>query len=84
MKPDKRYVIIKSIPLIGGSVIPVNTLITRTHGMYYIEGGLMPESYQKDFDNLISHEEQNGWKYISPIREKEMFKVDNEIEKEDL
>ena len=73
MKPDKKYVVIKSIPLNDGGSIPVNSIIYRTHGVYYLEGGLLSRAYQEDFNNLIEHEEMHGWKYLSPIREKELY-----------
>ena len=78
MKPNKHYVVIKPIPLNDGGTIPVNTNIYRTQGIYYIEGGLLSKSYQEDFDSLIEHEEQHGWKYFSPIREKEIFRNSKE------
>ena len=34
----------------------------------------------QDFDNLIEKEEKTGWEYITPIRQKTMFRN----EKEDL
>ena len=66
MKPDKKYIVIKDIPLKEGDAIKVNTDIYRIHGNYYMDGGLLPEAYQLDFDKLIEHEEKNGWKYIRP------------------
>ena len=48
MKADKRFLVIKEIPLYGGKTIPVNTNIYRTHGVYYMDGGLLPEDFQED------------------------------------
>lgn len=63
---DKKYRVVKPIPLFNGSTIPVNSAIYEIHGNYYMDGGLLPESYQEDFHNLIKHESQNGWKYLRP------------------
>ena len=49
MKADKRFLVIKEIPLYGGKTIPVNTNIYRTHGVYYMDGGLLPEDFQEEF-----------------------------------
>lgn len=73
MKPNKHYVVIKPIPLSGGGSIPLNASVYRTQGVYYLEGGLLPQEYQEDFDRLIEHEEIHGWKYVSPIKDKVVF-----------
>ena len=52
MKQDKKFLVIKAIPIKGGKNIPVNTSIYRTHGVYYMDGGLLPNDYQKDFDGF--------------------------------
>ena len=78
MKEDKRFLVIKEIPIKGGKNIPVNTSIYRTHGVYYMDGGLLPNDYQKDFDVLIEHEEETGWKYLSPVRTRTAFQNDKE------
>ena len=80
MKPNKHYLVVKEIPLYGGKTIPVNTNIYRTHGVYYMDGGLLSKDFQEDFDTLIEHEENTGWKYFSPVVVKTAFKN----EKEDL
>lgn len=79
MKANKRFLVIKEIPLYGGKTIPVNTNIYRTHGVYYMDGGLLPADFQEDFDDLIEYEEKNGWKYITPVKERIAY----ENEKED-
>ena len=80
MKKDQQYIVIKDIPLGSGKSIPVNTDIFRTHGVYYMNGVILTPDYQQDFDNLIEYEENNGWKYIAPLKSKTMFRN----EKEDL
>ena len=78
MKKDKRFLVIKEIPINGGKNIPVNTSIYRTHGVYYMDGGLLPRDYQEDFDALIEYEEENGWNYITPVHTKTAFQNENE------
>lgn len=78
MKKDKHFLVIKEIPLYGGRSIAINTNIYRTHGVYYMDGGLLPADYQEDFDNLIEQEEENGWKYLTPITTTVAFKNKNE------
>ena len=78
MKADKRILVIKEIPINGGKNIPINTSIYRTHGVYYMDGGLLPRDYQEDFDNLISYEEENGWNYLTPVVSKIAFRNENE------
>ena len=80
MKKDQRYVVIKQIPIGRDKFIPVNTDIYRMHGFYYMNGTLLTSDYQEDFDALIEREEKTGWGYITPIRQKTMFRN----EKEDL
>ena len=63
----------KDIPITNGKSIKKGTLITRTHGMYYMEGGMLPNDYQEDFDRLIANEETTGWNYIVPVKEKVAF-----------
>ena len=46
MKEDKKYILLKDIPLAGGKKIAKDTTITRTHGVYYMDGGLLPQDYQ--------------------------------------
>ena len=73
MKQDKSYVINKDIPLANGKSIAKGTSITRTHGVYYMEGGMLPQDFQEDFDKLIEKEEQSGWNYIVPVVTKRAF-----------
>jgi hypothetical protein len=43
-----------------------------------MDGGLLPKDYQEDFDALIEHEENYGWKYLSPVITKTAFKNEKE------
>ena len=74
MKEDKKYEVLKAIPINGGKAIECGSMILRTHGVYYLNGGLLPKDYQEDFDTLIEHEEQNGWNYLCPVIEKRAFR----------
>lgn len=78
MKPDKEYEVIKSIPINGGKAIEKGTSITRSHGVYYMNGGMLPKDYQEDFDALIETEEVSGWNYICPITKKRAFSNNKE------
>jgi hypothetical protein len=73
MKKDQQYVVIKAIPLGKDKFIPVNTDIHRTHGVYYMNGNLLPQDYQEDFDALIEREERTKWTYICPVNKKTMY-----------
>ena len=73
MKEDKKYLLEKDIPLANGKKIAKGTTITRTHGVYYMDGGLLPQDYQEDFDQLISNEETYGWDYLVPVVKKRAF-----------
>lgn len=73
MQKNAQYVVVRPIPLGGGKEIPVNTAIYRTHGVYYMDGGLLSEAYQQDFDRLIEQESVNGWKYLSPVKTKTLY-----------
>lgn len=72
MKKDAKYKILKDIPLRNGNVIKAGTDVYRTHGVYYLDSGLLPKDYQNDFDMLIDRESQRGWNYIAEFREKEL------------
>lgn len=70
---DKIYEVIKDIQLLSGSAIKKGTNIYEKHGVFYMDGGMLPTAYQEDFANLIEHESINGWNYIVPLRIKETF-----------
>lgn len=78
MKKDQQYVIIKDIPLGKDKSIPVNTDINRIHGVYYMNGVILTPDYQADFDNLIEYEEDHGWKYIAPVKQRVVFNNEKE------
>ena len=74
MKPDQHYVVMKTIPLVGNKEILVNTDINRIHGVYYMNGVILTNDYQEDFNNLIEKEEVTGWNYICPMKQKIMYR----------
>ena len=78
MREDKQYVVIKSIPICGGKYIPVNSEISRIHGVFYLNGVILTNDYQEDFNLLIDSEEKDGWKYLSPIKQKVVFTNEKE------
>ena len=73
MKQDKEFQVIKSIPLGNDKFIEKGTMITRTHGVYYMNGGMLSQAFQEDFDALIEKEQVTGWEYICPIVKKRAF-----------
>ena len=73
MKQDKKYEVLKNIPINGGKAIEKGSIVTRTHGVYYLNGGMLPGDYQEDFDTLIENESINGWNYICPLVDKRAF-----------
>ncbi len=74
MKIDAKYEVIKAIPITKEKNIPLGSMIYRRHGVYYMDGGLLPQNYQRNFDELIDYEEENGWYYLCPIKTIEAFK----------
>lgn len=70
MEENKFYDIVKNIPLQGGGMIPAGKKLTRTHGVFYLDGGMLPKEYQQDFAGLVSIEEKMGWNYLAPLRTK--------------
>lgn len=78
MKKDAHYKILKDIPLGDGKKIQKNTDLYRTHGVYYLDGGMLPPSFQEDFDTLVEQEEKNGWNYLAKIVEQIAFRNSKE------
>lgn len=70
---NKQYEILKDIPLRNGAKIRAGQMLTKTHGVFYLDGGMLSESYQEDFRQLVYAEECNGWNYLVPIRSKTAF-----------
>ena len=70
---NKTYEIMKNIPLQGGAVIKAGQILTYTHGVYYLGGGMLPKDYQEDFKQLVYAEENTGWNYLVPLKEKIAF-----------
>lgn len=73
MEDNKTYEIIKNIPLRNGAQINAGSMLNKTHGVFYLDGGLLPRDYQEDFRQLVFAEENNGWNYLVPLRTKTAF-----------
>lgn len=77
MVKDGTYEVLKDIPLDkkGEKVIKKGTMVNRVKGVFSIDGNMLIQSYQEDFEDLIKNESQTGWKYICPVKMKEAFKT---------
>lgn len=67
MEENKVYDIVRNIPLKGGGMIAAGQQVTKTHGVFYLNGGMLPREYQEDFRGLVYAEENTGWNYLRPI-----------------
>lgn len=68
MKKDARYLIVKDIYVEERDMtIKHGGLVTRTHGCYYLDGGLLDRYFQDQFDRLIDYETENGFKYLKKL-----------------
>lgn len=72
MKPDAKFKTIKDIPLMNGNVIKAGSNVYRVHGCYYLETGILPPSYQEDFEQLIEDDSKREPKYIVKMITKEL------------
>jgi len=72
------YEIIKDIPLQGGGTIKKGRQVQKTNGVYYLDGGMLPPDYQKDFDELVNAERVTGWKYLVPLKTKTLWSNNKE------
>lgn len=70
MEDNKVYNIVKNIPLKGCGMISAGQQLTKTHGVFYLNGGMLPPDYQADFRGLVYAEENTGWNYLAPIKSK--------------
>ena len=68
MVRDGKFVVVKDIPLDkdGNNSIKRGSEITLTHGVFYLNGGMLPPDYQEDFRTLLVREMNSGWKYLQP------------------
>lgn len=67
---NEFYDIVKNIPLKSGGVISKGGQLQKAHGVYFLNGGLLPPDYQKDFDGLVYAEKTTGWNYLAPLKTK--------------
>lgn len=65
---DGKFVVLKDIPLDkeNNHSIVRGSEISLTHGVFYLNGGMLPEDYQEDFRKLLTMEINKGWKYLHP------------------
>lgn len=75
---NEFYEIVKGIPLKGGGFIGAGNKLTKTHGVFYLNGGMLPSDYQKDFKELLFAEKSTGWNYLAPITTKTAYSNDKE------
>lgn len=66
MVKEGKYTLAKDIPLGGDEKIKAGTSIYLTEGVFYMEGGLLDESFQQDFRQLLEKETRNGFNYLRP------------------
>jgi len=65
---DSKWLIVKDIPIDKGqSTIKEGGIITFSHGVCYLNGGMLPLEYQEDFSNLVMTDAQH--RYIRPYND---------------
>ena len=64
MVKEGKYTLMKDIPLSGEGKIKAGTSIYLSEGVFYVEGGLLDEYFQKDFRALLEKETKYGWNYL--------------------
>lgn len=75
MDENKTYDVVKDIPLKGHGIIKAGSMLGFIHGVYYLDGGMLPRDLQEDFKNLVRAEELTGWNYLVPTRVKTAFEI---------
>ena len=70
---NEFYDIVKNIPLKSGGFIQAGNKLQKAHGVYYLNGGMLPLDYQKDFDGLVYAEKMTGWNYLVPLKTKTAY-----------
>ena len=66
MVREGKYTLVKDIPLGGDDKIKAGTSIYLTEGVFYMEGGLLDQSFQEDFRRLLEKETKYGYNYLRP------------------
>ena len=66
MVKEGKYTLVKDIPLGGDEKIKAGTSIYLTEGVFYMEGGLLDQSFQEDFRQLLECETRYGFNYLRP------------------
>ena len=75
---NEFYDIVKNIPLKTGGTIKAGHNLQKTHGVYYLDGMMLPPDYQKDFDGLVYAEKMTGWNYLVPLKSKTAYENSKE------
>lgn len=75
---NEFYEIVKNIPLKSGGIINKGGQLQKTHGVYYLNGGMLPPDYQADFAGLVYAEKMTGWNYLAPLKSKIAFQNSKE------
>lgn len=75
---NEFYDIVKNIPLKTGGTIKAGHKLQKTHGVYYLDGMMLPPDYQKDFDGLVYAEKMTGWNYLVPLKSKTAYENSKE------
>lgn len=75
MVKDGRYEVVKDITLnTGKNLFKKGSIIYRTNGVYYLDGGLLSPWYQDYLKDFMKEEEEIGWEYVCPLKSTKAFK----------
>ena len=61
----ENYKFVKSYEMPQGTV-PVGSTLLLLNGVIYFDNGMVPETYQAAFINLINREKKSGFNYLRP------------------
>lgn len=75
---NEIYDIVKNIPLKSGGYIQAGGKLQKAHGVYYLDGMMLPPDYQKDFSGLVYAERMTGWNYLVPLKSKTAYQNSKE------
>ena len=61
----ENYKFVKPYQMPEGT-IPVGSTLLLQNGGIFFDNGMVPETYQVAFSNLINKEKKFGWNYLRP------------------